>query len=92
MTPQSNRHFSFSSAKVPIGAELHFLKDEKIKAVVHDDNNIDFRGEIQSLSKAGVIAVQECGYTWEKIAGPRFWVYEGETVKDRQERLLEEDD
>ena len=90
MTSQSNRHFSFNSAHVPMGSILTFLKNEEITAIVVDDNHIDFRGETMSLSRAGLIAVHECDYTWTKIAGPNFWVYEGETVKDRQERLLEE--
>jgi hypothetical protein len=86
----SNRHFSFRSADIPIGAVLTFLKDESITGVVVDDNNIDFRGEIMSLSKSGVIAINECGYSWGKIAGPRNWIYEDEIVKDRQRRIQDE--
>ena len=33
----------------------------------------------QSLDRALEI-VQEMGYTWNKIAGPQFWMYKGKTL------------
>jgi len=42
------------------------------------------------LSSAGVIAIQECGYKWNKIAGPRFWLYEGETCRSLRDKLDED--
>ena len=81
--------FNFSSAGIKPGAILYFLKDEKITCEVVSKEEVNFRGENHSLSSAGVIAIQECGYKWTKIAGPRFWKYEGETVYDIRERIQE---
>ena len=82
--------FNFGLVGIKSGSVLHFLKDESITYEVVSKTEVDFRGQNHSLSSAGVIAIQECGYKWNKIAGPRFWKFEGETVYDLRERLEKE--
>ncbi len=78
--------FNFGMVGIEIGAILTFLKDENITCEVISNKEVKFQGKNHSLSSAGVIAIQMCGYKWEKIAGPRFWKYEGETVYEIRER------
>jgi len=82
--------FTFSSANVPIGATLVFAKGDGYTATVIDDSRIDFRGEVTSLSASAQLIMKELGYTWVATQGPAFWLYEGETLKDR--RNAREDD
>ena len=82
--------FTFSSANVPMGATLVFAKGDGYTATVIDDSRIDFRGEVTSLSASAQLIMKELGYTWAATQGPAFWLYEGETLKDR--RNAREDD
>lgn len=82
--------FNFSLVGLPSGTILYFLKNENITCKIISKTEVEFEGENHSLSSAGVIAIQQCGYKWNKIAGPKFWKFEGETMFDRRERL--EDD
>ena len=82
--------FTFSSANVPMGATLVFAKGDGYTATVIDDSRIDFRGEVTSLSASAQLIMKELGYTWVATQGPAFWLYEGETLKDR--RNAREDD
>lgn len=88
--------FTFSSANVPIGATLVFAKGDGYTATVIDDSRIDFRGEITSLSASAQLIMKELGYTWVATQGPAFWLYEGETLKDRrnaqEDELADESD
>jgi hypothetical protein len=74
--------FKFSMAGVPIGAVLTFAKDESITATVLDDKKIEFRGIETSLSSAALEIMHELGYNWKQIAGPQWWLYEGETLSN----------
>lgn len=76
--------FTFSSAGVPVGATLVFSKGEGYTATVLDDSRIEFRGELTSLSASAAVIMKELGYTWVATQGPAFWLYEGETLKDRR--------
>lgn len=81
---------NFKTLNIEPGAELIFLKDENVKAVVKDDKKIEFRGEIMSLSRAAEMALNEQGIHWAAAQGPAFWKYEGEILYDRRLRLEDE--
>jgi hypothetical protein len=53
--------FRFSLAKVPIGAEIKFIRDETKFCKVVDDRYVDFMGQITSLSAAASQLLQEMG-------------------------------
>ena len=72
--------FNFAQIGIEPGEILEFKKDPSIKAKVVENDQIEFRGKITSLSPAALIIVQEMGYKWTKIAGPQFWTYKGKTL------------
>ena len=72
--------FRFSTANIPIGAELSFVKDFSLKAIVQDDSTVLFQGSMHSLTTSALAALTLCGYNWSSVQGPEYWLYEGETV------------
>jgi len=79
--------FRFSMVNIPIGAELIFSRDENTKAKVVDDRNIEFNGEVTSLSTS---AQKILGYAYG-VAGTDYWMYEDETLDERRRRLEEKE-
>lgn len=87
---QSRREqFRFSMAEVPVGARLHFSKDDSITALVIDDRRIEFEGQVTSTSTAATKVLQRMGGTLKAAQGPLYWTYEGETLVERRMRLEE---
>jgi len=82
-------NFTFTKAEIPIGAELTFSKGLGVTATVLDDRRIEFRSAATSLSAAALIIMHELGYSWATIAGPDYWLYDGETLSKRRLRLEE---
>lgn len=81
------KRFNFGAVKISIGSELVFSRDEKIKAKVVSNGNIEINGEIKSLSRA---AQDLLGYSYG-VAGPLYWMYEGETLDERRKRIENEE-
>ena len=81
--------FTFSSANIPIGSKLHFARDEKVTAIVHDDRRVKFDGKITSLTQsARDVLVRKFG--WKKnaaLTGTNYWKYENELLAKRRKRL-----
>ena len=75
--------FNFNMAKIPVGAELIFSRDEKIKAKVIDNHSVEYDGKKTSLSNS---AQKILGYDYG-VAGTDYWMYEGETLDERRKRL-----
>ena len=85
--------FRFSSAGIPIGAQLNFVKDLNLTAVVQEDSWVVFGGAKHSLTTAALEALKKCGYNWSSVQGPEYWLYNGETVgslRSRQKELEED--
>ena len=82
--------FNFSMVNISIGAELAFYKDENLKAKVVDNRQIEFNGEVTSLSGATAKILQKKGYQWTCYHGPACWNYEGESLRDRRKRMENE--
>ena len=72
--------FNFAQIGIEPGEILEFKKDPSITAKVVENDQIEFRGNITSLSPAALIIVHEMGYKWTKIAGPQVWTYKGKTL------------
>lgn len=79
--------FNFNMAKITVGAELVFSRDENIKAKVIDlvdsRHSVEFNGKKTSLSDS---AREILGYDYG-VAGTDYWMYEGETLDERRKRL-----
>jgi len=85
-------NFTFSSANVPLGSILTFIKDDSITSKVLSDTTVDYEGQEMSLSKAGLLAIKKCGYNWTSVQGPRYWLFEDETLSwHRAKREISED-
>lgn len=82
--------FNFLSADIKKGSILTFLDDESVTCKVMSNTKVEFDGEEHSLSSAALIAKNRLGFKWKTIAGPLKWIYEGETVDARRQRLENE--
>ena len=78
--------FRFSMVDIPPGSEISFSRDENIKAKVIDDRFIELNGEKTRISNA---AQRLLGVEWP-AQGPLYWMYEGETLDERRQRLEDE--
>lgn len=78
--------FNFDMAKIPVGAELIFSRDENSKATVIDNHFIEYNGKKMSLSKSAQLIL---GYDYG-VAGTDYWTYDGETLDERRIRLTSE--
>lgn len=80
--------FRFSMAQIPVGAELDFSRDENQKCRVVNDRQIEFEGQLTSLSSAALILLKRIGWTTNhKVQGPLYWLYNGEPLSERRLRL-----
>jgi len=82
--------FNFDMVNVPIGSVLSFVKDTTITATVIDSQKVEFEGETHSLSSSALEIVHRMGYTWSQVAGPSYWIFEGETLTERRARMEQE--
>jgi hypothetical protein len=81
--------FKFSSAAIPIGATLNFVKDLSITAKVIEDTWVEFNGRKHSLTTSALEALKQCGYNWSSVQGPEYWLYNSETVGSHREAQRE---
>lgn len=79
--------FSFKSAEIPLGSVLEHRKGDEFTCVVYDRRNVEFDGEVMSLSAAALKVFHGLGYTWSAVSGPESWLFEGETLDERRRRL-----
>ena len=80
--------FNFSSVGIPTGATLHFVRDESVTVTVVDDRNVEFQGEITSLSQSSATLLnRDYGWNATSVTGPRYWVHQNETLSERRSRL-----
>ena len=77
-------NFTFEQADIPIGSILYFCRDSEITCTVFSDNTVIYNGQIMSLTEAarntGLIPYYE-------LQGPKFWLYENETLTNRRKRI-----
>lgn len=85
----NTRRFRFSSAGIPIGASINFVKDPNLVAIVQDDHSVLFDGQSHSLTNAALEALRMCGYNWTSVQGPEYWLYNGESVGSLRARQRE---
>lgn len=83
--------FNFEMVKIPVGAELIFIRDEDIICTVVDSKKVEFEGEVTSLSAAAQKALEKMDLHWKAVQGPMYWMYEGEALGERRYRLETED-
>ena len=80
--------FNFSSVGIPPGETLHFVRDESVTVTVVDDRSVEFEGEVTSLSQSSAILLnRDYGWNASSVQGPRYWIYENETLSERRSRI-----
>ncbi len=82
--------FNFELAKIPLGAEIYFSRDETKKAKVvdlHSAKSIEYNGQTTSLSTSA----QEILGVAYGVAGTDYWMYDGETLDERRRRIESEE-
>ena len=82
--------FSFEMVGVNVGSTLTFSKDPSITSIVLDNNKVEFEGKTHSLTSSALEIIHGLGYIWSKVAGPQYWMYEGETLSERRLRMEQE--
>ena len=87
-------NFNFSMVGIKSGDVLSFARGgDKFQATVIDDRNVEFEGEVMSLSSsAKKILERNFNTGWTSARGPDFWTYEGEALSDRRIRFEEGND
>lgn len=65
---------NFAKCNIPVGAELVYIEDPSVVAVVVDERKVQYKNEITSLS---AISDRIKGYS---TAGPAFFTYNGKIV------------
>lgn len=76
-------NFLFSKCQIPLGDKIEYYDNPSITASVVDDRNVEYNGEIMSLT---ALAKLLSGKKYS-IAGPKFFKYKGEWLNDIRHRL-----
>ena len=90
--PKKLKIFTLYQAGLKDGDELSYSKNEGIKATVVGAKKVSFEGREESLSSSALILLHRDGYKWQQANGWAFWTFDGETVAERLDRLLVQDD
>ncbi|MGJ8533094.1 MAG: GIY-YIG nuclease family protein [Alphaproteobacteria bacterium] len=89
-TRRPRRTFLFSDAGLRIGSIIYYANNDQVTAEIISEKKVLFEGEETSLSKSALTLLHRDGYTWQTVNGWQYWMYEGETIVERLERLLED--
>ena len=79
--------FNFAIVNVPIGATLVHTGDEATTCQVANSKQVEFEGELVSLSDAALRVYHRLGKNWKTVSGPTSWLYENETLDTRRRRI-----
>ena len=66
---QTRKRFNFGILGLDQGTVLQFKKDSTITCTVANDTQVNFRGELMSLSRSADIVLREMGYDWVAVQG-----------------------
>ena len=77
---------------IPIGSTLLFTRDNSITCTTLDNNRVLYNGEETSLSAAALEILQANHHHARNTAnGSIYWMYDGETLDERRQRIEQED-
>lgn len=91
-TPKPRKSYKFSDAGLSEGDTIYYANDDTVKAQVINEKKVLFEGDETSLSRSALMLLQREGYTWQTVNGWQYWMFEGETIEERLERLLDDAD
>src|SRR5579883_2028925 len=85
--------FRLSMIGIKPGTELQLAKDTKVVCRTIDEiNQVEFRGDITSLSDAARQAINSLGYSWDNVSGPWEWTYHGRRLDEIRREIEEKSD
>jgi len=85
--------FRLSMVGIKPGSQLYLAKDPTIICTTVDDvNQVNFRGDITSLSDAALQAHMAIGDDWPSVSGPWAWAYEGKRLDEMRREIEGEAD
>ena len=84
--PPKRPPLTFPMVRIDVGAELHFIRDEKVTCTVEDDRHVRYQNKTTALSP---LTQELLGYS-RSPAGADYWMYEGETLNERRRRMESE--
>ncbi len=78
--------FRFSEVGIPVGSKIQYVGDKTKEAIVKDDRHVEFEDQVTSLSAlAKILSGKD-----HSLQGPLFFMYEGEVLADRRNRMDKE--
>lgn len=81
-----------SNIKIPVGSVLTFTRDDSITCTTLEDGKVLYNGQKMSLSAAALEILQTKYYNRTKsVSGSVYWMFDGETLDERRQRLERED-
>ena len=80
----------FSDIDIPIGEELVFAEDDTKRCIVTEGNKVDYEGQRYSLSGLALKLLNAAGFNWVTAAGPKYFLYQGELLSERRDRMERE--
>ena len=85
--------FKFSMIGIKPGTELQLAKDTSIICKTVDEaNQVDFNGDVTSLSDAALQAINGLGYEWPTVSGPWEWTYQGKRLDEIRREIEDRSD
>ena len=72
---QIAKKFKFSNYEIPVGSELVFTKNHKIKCEVGENNKVIYKKQEYSLSGLTIKLMQELQYSGTHYNGYAYWTY-----------------
>ena len=82
--------YTLFDASLKIGDILHYANNDAITAEVVSAKKVLFEGAKTSLSSSALTLLHRDGYTWKTVNGWQFWMFENETIAERLNSLLKE--
>jgi T5orf172 domain len=85
--------FKLSMIGIKPGTELQLAKDPAVVCRTYDEENkVDFRGDITTLSDAALQALNGLGIDWPTASGPWEWTYRGKRLDEIRSEIEERTD
>lgn len=89
VVPRKKR-FDFALCGIPVGAELTFTRDSSKTCKALDSGNVEYDGQVYSLTKLALKLLAERGYNWKTVQGPAFFEFEGKVLTEIRNALGED--
>jgi hypothetical protein len=77
----------FSEIDLPIGTELTFAVDETQKCVIVNNQQVEYEGNRYFLSTLTLKLLDQAGYNRASVNGPAHFLYQGELLSERRDRI-----